>query len=100
VPTFPVAPVTTMRVLIGPPRPAPDLPGRDSRQVLAAIKADDELRALPVVVLSSSHSDTDVVTSYQVHANAYVTKPLEAAAFSAAVREIGVFFSVIVKLPR
>jgi CheY-like chemotaxis protein len=76
-----------------------NLPGRDGRQVLAEIKADDELRAVPVVVLSSSQSDTDVVTSYQFHANAYVTKPLQAAAFSAAVREIAVFFSDIVKLP-
>jgi CheY-like chemotaxis protein len=77
-----------------------NLPGRDGREVLAEIKADEELRAVPVVVLTSSQTDADVLTSYQVHANAYVTKPLESLAFAAAVREIGLFFSAVVRLPQ
>jgi CheY-like chemotaxis protein len=76
-----------------------NLPGRDGRRVLAEIKADEELRTVPVVVLTSSQTEADVLTSYQVHANAYVTKPLEAEAFAAVVREIGFFFSTVVKLP-
>lgn len=58
-----------------------NLPGRDSRQVLAEIKADPELRRIPVVVLTGSKAEEDVARSYDFHANAYVTKPVDFQSF-------------------
>ena len=76
-----------------------NLPGRDGRQVLADIKGDPDLRRIPVVVLTVSSADEDVLRSYDLHANAYVTKPLDAVGFLAVIRKIDEFFSTVVRLP-
>ena len=77
-----------------------NLPRMDGREVLAAIKGDDALRSIPVVVLTTSEADEDVVRSYSLHANAYVTKPVDFDRFIAVVRQIDEFFVSVVKLPR
>jgi CheY-like chemotaxis protein len=76
-----------------------NLPRRDGREVLAEIKNDPELREIPVVVLTTSQADEDVLRSYQLHANAYVTKPVDFDSFVAVVRQIDQFFLNVVKLP-
>jgi CheY-like chemotaxis protein len=76
-----------------------NLPRRDGREVLAEIKGDDELRRIPVVVLTTSQADEDVVRSYNLHANAYVTKPVDFDRFVAVVRQIDRFFADTAKLP-
>jgi CheY-like chemotaxis protein len=76
-----------------------NLPRRDGRQVLAEIKNDEDLRRIPVVVLTTSQADEDVLRSYSLHANAYVTKPVDFDRFIAVVREIDQFFVSVVKLP-
>lgn len=77
-----------------------NLPNLDGREVLAHIKNDEALRAIPVVVLTSSAAQADVLSSYACHANAYITKPLEAAAFATALRQVEAFFTTVVRLPR
>jgi CheY-like chemotaxis protein len=76
-----------------------NLPRRDGREVLAEIKTDDSLRRIPVVVLTTSQADEDIAHSYQLHANAYVTKPVDFDRFIAVVRQIDEFFIDVVKLP-
>jgi CheY-like chemotaxis protein len=76
-----------------------NLPRRDGREVLAEIKTDPELRRIPVVVLTTSAADEDIVRSYELHANAYVTKPVDFERFIAVVRQIDQFFVSVVKLP-
>ena len=76
-----------------------NLPRRDGREVLAEIKNDQDLHQIPVVVLSTSQADEDVLRSYQLHANAYVTKPVDFDRFIAVVRQIDEFFLNVVKLP-
>jgi CheY-like chemotaxis protein len=76
-----------------------NLPRRDGREVLQEIKADEELRRIPVVVLTTSQADEDIVRSYNLHANAYVTKPVDFDRFIAVVRQIDEFFVSVVKLP-
>jgi CheY-like chemotaxis protein len=76
-----------------------NLPRRDGRQVLAEIKADQDLRQIPVVVLTTSQADEDILRSYSLHANAYVTKPVDFERFIAVVRQIDQFFVSVVKLP-
>ena len=76
-----------------------NLPRRDGREVLAEIKSDPDLRQIPVVVLTTSQADEDIVRSYQLHANAYVTKPVDFERFIAVVRQIDEFFVSVVKLP-
>ena len=76
-----------------------NLPRRDGREVLAEIKSDPDLRQIPVVVLTTSQADEDIVRSYQLHANAYVTKPVDFDRFIAVVRQIDEFFVTVVKLP-
>jgi CheY-like chemotaxis protein len=76
-----------------------NLPGRNGLEVLAELKADRDLRSIPVVVLTSSQSEQDVLTSYSLHANAFVTKPLEFEGFLDAVRQIDSFFLALAKLP-
>jgi len=71
----------------------------DGREVLAAIKDDPDLRRIPVVVLTTSDSEEDVVHSYSLHANAYVTKPVDLDQFIKAVRQIDEFFVSVVRLP-
>ena len=88
-------------------RPRPDLvlldlnlPRMDGRQVLEAIKSDSELASIPVVVLTTSENEDDVLRSYSLHANAYVTKPVDFARFIEVVRQIDDFFVTVVRLPR
>jgi CheY-like chemotaxis protein len=76
-----------------------NLPRRDGREVLAEIKNDPQLRQIPVVVLTTSQADEDIVRSYQLHANAYVTKPVDFDRFIEVVRQIDDFFVSVVKLP-
>src|SRR5690348_13980733 len=76
-----------------------NLPRRDGREVLAEIKNDESLRQIPVVVLTTSQADEDIVRSYQLHANAYVTKPVDFERFITVVRQIDEFFVSVVKLP-
>jgi CheY-like chemotaxis protein len=76
-----------------------NLPRMDGREVLAQIKAAPELRMIPVVVLTTSEDEEDVLRSYDLHANAYVTKPVDFARFIEVVRQIDDFFVTVVKLP-
>jgi CheY-like chemotaxis protein len=76
-----------------------NLPRKDGREVLAEIKADDDLRTIPVVVLTTSQAEEDVLRSYELHANAYVTKPVDFERFIEVVRQIDNFFVTVVKLP-
>jgi CheY-like chemotaxis protein len=77
-----------------------NLPKMDGREVLAAIKEDPALRAIPVVVLTTSEAEEDVVRSYTLHANAYVTKPVDFESFVSVVQQIDDFFVSVVRLPR
>ena len=77
-----------------------NLPGKDGRQVLADIKSDPELCMTPVIVLTSSAAEQDVLESYRHHANAYVTKPIEIDDFLRAVRSIEGFWLSVVRFPR
>jgi CheY-like chemotaxis protein len=77
-----------------------NLPKYDGRQVLEHIKSDADLSHIPVVVLTTSAAEEDILRSYQLHANAYVTKPVDLDQFIAAVRQIDDFFVQVVKLPR
>lgn len=76
-----------------------NLPRRDGREVLAEIKGDADLCRIPVVVLTTSAAEEDILRSYQLHANAYVTKPVDFERFIAVVRQIDEFFVTVVKLP-
>jgi CheY-like chemotaxis protein len=76
-----------------------NLPKFDGRQVLAEIKADEDLRTIPVVVLTTSGAEEDILRSYQLHANAYVTKPVDFDRFIQVVRQIDDFFVSVVRLP-
>ena len=76
-----------------------NLPRRDGREVLKEIKKDEELCRIPVVVLTTSAADEDILRSYQLHANAYVTKPVDFDRFISVIRQIDEFFVSVVKLP-
>jgi CheY-like chemotaxis protein len=76
-----------------------NLPRKDGREVLAEVKADPELRSIPVVVLTTSQAEEDILHSYNLHANAYVTKPVDFNRFIEVVRQIDEFFVTVVKLP-
>ncbi|HET9610757.1 MAG TPA: response regulator [Acidimicrobiales bacterium] len=76
-----------------------NLPRRDGRQVLADVKGDTDLRRIPVVVLTTSEAEEDVLRSYDLHANAYVTKPVDFDRFVEVVRQIDDFFISVVRLP-
>jgi CheY-like chemotaxis protein len=76
-----------------------NLPRIDGREVLEEIKKDEEFRRIPVVVLTTSQTDEDILRSYQLHANAYVTKPVDFDRFISVVRQIDEFFVSVVKLP-
>ncbi|WP_018654511.1 response regulator [Actinomadura flavalba] len=77
-----------------------NLPRKDGRQVLEEVKADAELRRIPIVVLTTSEADEDILRSYNLHANAYVTKPVDFDQFIRVVQQIDNFFVTVVKLPR
>jgi CheY-like chemotaxis protein len=76
-----------------------NLPRKDGREVLAEVKADPDLRTIPIVVLTTSEAEEDVLKSYQLHANAYVTKPVDFQRFVSIVRQIDDFFVSVVRLP-
>jgi CheY-like chemotaxis protein len=76
-----------------------NLPRKDGRQVLEEIKTDPALRSIPVVVLTTSKAEEDILRSYDLHANAYVTKPVDFGRFIEVVRQIDEFFVTVVKLP-
>ncbi|MFC8080815.1 response regulator [Streptomyces sp. NPDC057307] len=77
-----------------------NLPKYDGRQVLEKIKSDPDLSSIPVVVLTTSAAEEDILRSYKLHANAYVTKPVDLEQFIKAVQQIDDFFVTVVKLPR
>nr|WP_308129457.1 response regulator [Actinoplanes polyasparticus] len=76
-----------------------NMPRMDGRETLAAIKTDDRLKAIPVVILTTSGAAPDIVASYQHRANAYVTKPFGLDEFEATVRQIDRFYREIATLP-
>jgi len=76
-----------------------NLPRRDGREVLHDIKGDPVLRRIPVVILTTSEAEEDVIAAYDLHANAYVRKPVDFEQFVAAVRAIDDFFITVVRLP-
>jgi chemotaxis family two-component system response regulator Rcp1 len=76
-----------------------NLPRMDGREVLRAVKDDLSLRSIPVIVLTTSAAEADVIKSYELHANAYVTKPVAFEAFLGAVRGIEDFWLALVHLP-
>jgi CheY-like chemotaxis protein len=77
-----------------------NLPRLSGLEVLAALKQDPELAVIPVVILTTSQAEEDIVRSYRLHANAYVSKPVDFENFIAAIRQIDDFFLTLVKLPR
>ncbi|WP_242907738.1 response regulator [Actinomadura terrae] len=76
-----------------------NLPKRDGREILEEVKSHDDLSAIPVVVLTTSAAEEDILRSYALHANAYVTKPVDFDQFINAVRQIDDFFVTVVRLP-
>ena len=76
-----------------------NLPKKDGREVLQEIKADDKLKRIPVVVLTTSQAEEDILRSYNLHANCYVTKPVDLDQFMGVVRRIEDFWLTVVKLP-
>lgn len=77
-----------------------NLPRMDGREVLARIKGDEGLRTIPTVILTTSQSEADIVKSYELRANCYVTKPVQLAAFEALVKSIHDFWLTTVRLRR
>jgi two-component system, chemotaxis family, response regulator Rcp1 len=76
-----------------------NLPKKDGRQVLAEIKSDNDLKRIPVVILTTSRAEEDVLKSYNLHANCYITKPIDLNQFLLVVRSIEDFWMSIVVLP-
>ena len=76
-----------------------NLPKKDGREVLAEIKADPQLAAIPVVILTTSEAEEDICRAYQLHANCYITKPVNLQQFLSVVRAIEDFWLFVVKLP-
>jgi two-component system, chemotaxis family, response regulator Rcp1 len=76
-----------------------NLPRKDGREVLTEMHADPDLRAVPVIVLTTSDAEHDILRSYQLAANAYITKPIDLTEFIAVVRSIETFWLSIVRLP-
>ncbi|GAA4897386.1 response regulator [Actinomycetospora straminea] len=77
-----------------------NLPRKDGREVLEEVKNDETLRSIPVVVLTTSQAEEDILRSYNLHANAYVAKPVDFERFIEVIRQIDDFFVSVVKLPR
>ena len=76
-----------------------NLPKKDGREVLAEIKGDDNLRRIPVVILTTSQDERDVLRAYELHANCYITKPVDLDQFIAVIQSIESFWLTIVTLP-
>ena len=76
-----------------------NLPRKDGREVLAEIKKDSKLKRIPVVILTTSKADEDIVKTYNLHANAYITKPVDLNRFVEIIHALEEFWFTIVKLP-
>jgi two-component system, chemotaxis family, response regulator Rcp1 len=76
-----------------------NLPKKDGREVLAEIKEDSRLRRIPVVVLTTSKAEEDILRTYDLHANCYITKPVDLEQFFSVVRSIDDFWLSVVRLP-
>lgn len=76
-----------------------NLPKKDGREVLSEIKQDDNLKRIPVVILTTSKAEEDVLRSYNLHANCYVTKPVDLDKFIVVVKSIDMFWLTVVTLP-
>ena len=76
-----------------------NLPKKDGREVLAEIKEDESLRQIPVVVLTTSKAEEDIIRSYELYANCYITKPVDLDKFISIIQKIEQFWMTIVKLP-
>ncbi len=76
-----------------------NLPKKDGREVLAELKKDPELKTIPVIVLTTSRADEDIIKSYQLHANCYITKPVDFQQFLSVVKTIENFWLTVVTLP-
>lgn len=76
-----------------------NMPRKNGLEVLAELKADPDLRAIPVVVLTTSQADEDILRSYQSHASSYIVKPVEFAQFYSAIEALGKYMLSIVRLP-
>ena len=94
-----------MAFLRDPTRPRPDLilldlnlPGMDGREVLAEVKADPELAVIPIVVLTTSRAQEDILRTYQLHANCFITKPVDLNQFMHVVQSIEEFWFTVVRL--
>jgi chemotaxis family two-component system response regulator Rcp1 len=77
-----------------------NLPKKDGREVLEEIKENPTLKTIPVVILTTSSSEADILRSYQLHANCYITKPVGLEGFLTVVKSIDSFWLSVVKLPR
>jgi chemotaxis family two-component system response regulator Rcp1 len=76
-----------------------NLPGKNGRQVLAEIKADQHLQTIPVIVLTTSAAERDILMSYKLHANSYIVKPVDVQQFFEVVRALTEYWFTLVKLP-
>jgi two-component system, chemotaxis family, response regulator Rcp1 len=76
-----------------------NLPKKDGKEVLKEIKHDENLKSIPVVILTVSKAEEDIIKTYNLHANCYITKPLDLVQFSKVVKSIKDFWLTIVKLP-
>lgn len=76
-----------------------NLPRKDGREVLGEVKADPDLRRIPVVVLTTSGAEEDILRSYNLHANCYITKPMDLDKFFSVIKAIDDFWLTVVKLP-
>ena len=76
-----------------------NLPRKDGRELLAEIKEDEELRRIPVVILTTSKAEEDILRTYNLHANCYITKPVDLDQFIAVVKAVENFWLTVVKLP-
>ena len=76
-----------------------NLPKKDGREVLAEIKADEKLKLIPVVILTTSADEEDILKAYELHANCYITKPVDLRHFMKAVKSIEDFWFAVVRLP-
>lgn len=76
-----------------------NMPGKNGKEVLAIIKEDDDLKEIPVIVLTSSEAEMDIAKSYQLHANAYIIKPVSLQQFLQIVEAVEMFWLSVVRLP-
>jgi two-component system, chemotaxis family, response regulator Rcp1 len=77
-----------------------NLPRMDGREVLSTMKADQSLKTIPIIILTTSEAEVDIVKSYQLQANCYLSKPVQLEAFESLVKSINDFWLTRVKLPR